>query len=275
MYTNSIPDSQVVGSTKFKDKAVALLREKVYRGELLPGSRLSEVALAKELAISRTPIREALMQLNAAGVVEQLPRYGWYVRTPSRSEIVELYEMRELLECHAAYMTAKIANAAQISELHEAMARFRAIVKKLKTPTPVEGKNLAAHQQELTDLDLLFHERILLFCGNGWLLNMASQCRLLTRLHAVKQSVPFGTDPMDIQSGKKPSAVPANWLRVIRRTLHQHYQIFKAIRQRDAQRARDLMSVHIRAGLANTIKLIDGDSGSAYLSQAIASNDFS
>ena len=86
-------------------------------GELRPGDRLLEVELAKQFGVSRTPIREAMRRLEADGVVEHKPRTGAVVRTLGQQEIVELYEMRTVLETTAASMAAKHAAAAEIRTL--------------------------------------------------------------------------------------------------------------------------------------------------------------
>src|SRR5690606_5593439 len=78
------------------------LLEEIGRGELQPGTRLREVELAERLGISRTPIREAIRQLESDGLVVHLPRQGATVRVLEYSEIMELYEMRAVLEATAA-----------------------------------------------------------------------------------------------------------------------------------------------------------------------------
>ena len=68
---------------------------------------LSEIALAESFGVSRTPVREALKQLQTEGLVEIRPRVGTFVTTPSRREITELFEMKELLEGAAARLLAQ------------------------------------------------------------------------------------------------------------------------------------------------------------------------
>ena len=86
-------------------------------GEILPGERLLETDLAKRFGVSRTPIREAIRKLESDGIVEHLPRIGAVVRQLSQQEIVELYEMRIVLESTAAEMAAKHASVAEIETL--------------------------------------------------------------------------------------------------------------------------------------------------------------
>ncbi len=86
-------------------------------GDILPGERLLETDLAKRFGVSRTPIREAIRKLESDGIVEHLPRIGAVVRQLSQQEIVELYEMRIVLESTAAEMAAKHASVAEIETL--------------------------------------------------------------------------------------------------------------------------------------------------------------
>lgn len=82
------------------------IRSRIIRGELELGTSLSEAALANEFGVSRTPVREALKQLETEGLVQIRPRVGTFVTVPSRGEIIELFQMKELLEGAAARLLA-------------------------------------------------------------------------------------------------------------------------------------------------------------------------
>ncbi len=86
-------------------------------GEFTPGDRLRETDVATRLGLSRTPVREALRKLEADGIVEHRPRLGAVIRKLSHSELVELYEMRIVLERTAAQMATKHAAQAEIDTL--------------------------------------------------------------------------------------------------------------------------------------------------------------
>ncbi|MBB2893911.1 GntR family transcriptional regulator [Flexivirga oryzae] len=83
------------------------MRELVLGGSYEPGMALSEVRLAEHFDVSRTPIREALKQLQVEGLVEIRPKVGTFVRQVSRREIVELFELKEVLEGMAARLLAQ------------------------------------------------------------------------------------------------------------------------------------------------------------------------
>jgi DNA-binding GntR family transcriptional regulator len=93
------------------------LLEEIRTGQLLPGTRLTEVELADRLAVSRTPVREAIRRLEADGLVSHEPRVGAMVRSLDYAEVMELYEMRSVLEGTAARMAARSASEVEIAEL--------------------------------------------------------------------------------------------------------------------------------------------------------------
>lgn len=82
------------------------LRAYVVGGEVVPGSLLTEAGLAERFDVSRTPVREALKQLQIEGLVEIRPKVGTFVRQPSRREIVEMFQVKEALEGMAASLMA-------------------------------------------------------------------------------------------------------------------------------------------------------------------------
>lgn len=83
------------------------VRQLVLSGQFPPGAPLSEVFLAQEFEVSRTPIRETLKQLQHEGLVEIRPKVGTFVREPTRREIVELFQLKEGLEGLAAGLLAR------------------------------------------------------------------------------------------------------------------------------------------------------------------------
>ena len=102
------------------------LLEDIRLGTLTPGTRLREVELAERLGISRTPVREALRRLEADGLVEHLPRQGASLRRLGYAEIMELYEMRAVLEGTAARLAARAASELEMHELSEINAAMAA-----------------------------------------------------------------------------------------------------------------------------------------------------
>jgi DNA-binding GntR family transcriptional regulator len=93
---------------------LARIRELVLGDGYAPGAALSEVRLAEHFNVSRTPVREALKQLQVEGLVEIRPKVGTFVRQITRREIVEMFEVKEVLEGMAARL---LARRGQVPEL--------------------------------------------------------------------------------------------------------------------------------------------------------------
>ncbi|NHF73874.1 GntR family transcriptional regulator [Paracoccus xiamenensis] len=93
------------------------LCDEIRSGKLPPGSRLRETEIAERLDVSRTPVREAIRRLEAEGLVDHLPRSGAVVRTLDYPELMELYEMRTVLEGTAARLAARAASPVELEEL--------------------------------------------------------------------------------------------------------------------------------------------------------------
>lgn len=93
------------------------LLDDIRAGRLNSGDRLRETELAERLGVSRTPVREAIRQLEADGLVTHVPRQGASIRSLDYAEVMELYEMRAVLEGTAARLAARAASDLEIEEL--------------------------------------------------------------------------------------------------------------------------------------------------------------
>ncbi|PSL18175.1 GntR family transcriptional regulator [Shimia abyssi] len=111
MRTSQSPDG-LQGNTVYET-----LLNHIQEGQLAPGDRLRETDLAARLGVSRTPIREAIRQLEADGLVTHLPRQGASIRRLEYAEVIELYEMRAVLEGTAARMATRAASEIELAEL--------------------------------------------------------------------------------------------------------------------------------------------------------------
>ncbi|WP_254684845.1 GntR family transcriptional regulator [Tateyamaria omphalii] len=138
------------------EAAYAQLLQAIRAGEFAPGDRLRETDVADRLNLSRTPVREALRRLEADGIVEHRPRLGAVIRQLSHAELVELYEMRIVLERTAAEMAAKHAADAEVDALRDLNAA-------IASSAPSEA---AALNQD-------FHRGIYLATRNRFLLDAA------------------------------------------------------------------------------------------------------
>ena len=109
-------------------RVIAEMRRRIISGEIGADVNLSELTLAEEFGVSRTPVREALKQLQTEGLVEIRPRVGTFVTTPSRREITELFEMKELLEGAAARYLAQRGRVPELDRLEENLREADAAV---------------------------------------------------------------------------------------------------------------------------------------------------
>ncbi|MFM0061405.1 GntR family transcriptional regulator [Paraburkholderia phytofirmans] len=105
---------------------VPALREAIVEGVLAPGSRLSEVQVAKQLNVSRTPMREAFAQLEREGLVTVLPRVGAFVRAVTARDVEEIYTVRAALECLAVQLASERITALGTAQLDDVVAAMQA-----------------------------------------------------------------------------------------------------------------------------------------------------
>ncbi len=96
-----LPAGRGSGSSAYEE-----IRARILSGDFGPGERVTEEALARELGVSRTPVRQALTRLEAEGLVTLVPNRGAVVRSYSLDDVLEIYELRALLEGHAARRAA-------------------------------------------------------------------------------------------------------------------------------------------------------------------------
>ena len=110
------------GSTDLRQIVYEKIKEAIVNGIIPPGDRLSEVELAEQLAVSRTPVREAIRQLAQTGLVVLIPRRGAYVALPTIQDAMDLYELRSGLEVLAMERACKTP---PLEELQACLAIFR------------------------------------------------------------------------------------------------------------------------------------------------------
>lgn len=103
--------------SKSTDKAYAAIYEALTAGRLRPGEHLAEERLAREIGVSRTPVREALRRLSAEGFIEIMPNQGGKVPLLSVEDVIEIFDLRVILESYAASLAARKITAAQLDEL--------------------------------------------------------------------------------------------------------------------------------------------------------------
>lgn len=180
-------------------------------GELRPGDRLTELDLARRLQLSRTPVREAIRQLEADGLVTHVPRVGATVRTLDYSEVMELYEMRTVLEATAARMATRAASDIEISELEEINADLAAAI---------------GDAQHAYELNRLFHETLAKAAKNRFLIKSMEALQ--------KALLILGTSTLADESRAKAA-------------VSEHQAVLDAMRARQGETAEACMRTHLEA----------------------------
>lgn len=166
--------------TTLRQQAYLQLRERLLSGELRAGTQLSEPELAKLFGMSRTPVREALRQMENEGLLEYAPRFGAMVRVPDRDELGEMYAVREALESYAAAEAACRVTPSDLEKLVAALAQMRDVVSTFRESeqTVLEGTLL----RDFIQADLAFHKLIIAAADNRYMSKILEDTRLLVRV---------------------------------------------------------------------------------------------
>jgi DNA-binding GntR family transcriptional regulator len=216
-------------------KAYDHIRDRILSGDFPPGTVISEAALAKELGLSRTPVGEALRELAATGLVEQVPRYGTIVRSVTRPEIVELYELREALEPYAVGLAAERITAEDIQRLERLCERLDGFLAELQASGQKELKPQAL--REFLAADMAFHTLLIHAAGNRRIARQIRDSQVLTVL--------FGTHRL------------MHDRHVIESVCRFHSRMLAAVRAGDGDTARNAAAEHIRLSLDSTLASFD------------------
>jgi DNA-binding GntR family transcriptional regulator len=168
------------------EKAYFHLLRRMLSGELPAGTPLSEASLAKELGISRTPLREAIRRLAAEGFIRQIPNRGSMVVELSKRDIAELYELREALEVYAIGKAAEHTLRPRDLEL---LQQLVADVLVLREELLASGKpGLTAEQmQRFVQIDLNFHATLVRAAANQRILKTVADTRVLLNIFAMRR----------------------------------------------------------------------------------------
>ncbi len=190
-----------------------LLRLRIFRRELEPGSWIDELKLAEEYGISRTPLREALKVLAAEGLVTMKVRRGAYVTEVSEKDLSDVYHLLSLLESDAAGVVAERATDAEIAEL-------QALHKQLEAAT--------ANRDKFFTINERFHMRLLEIAGNRWRDQMVADLRKVMKLNRHNSLLKAGR---------------------VKESMLEHRAIMEALARRDAKATVQRMREHFRGGL--------------------------
>lgn len=196
-----------------REETFRALRDAILRGTLRPGTRLVEAELAQRLGISRTPIREALHKLELEGLVRVVGRRGMAVADVNLDDVLEIMDLREILESHAAGLAAVRATPEALGVMEDSLTRA--------------GRSLAAGDAAgLLRWNTQFHDAVVAASGSRRLGEIVGRLRgYVVELRLITLKAP---------------GLPA-------RSHQEHLAILAAIRRRRREVAETLMRAHIRA----------------------------
>jgi DNA-binding GntR family transcriptional regulator len=207
-----------IGEIKpLRERIADSIRANIIDGRLRPGERLAEPETARRLGVSRTPLREAFLQLVAEGFVELLPRRGVIVSDLSLRDAEETYSVKGVLEALAARLAARAGDPLLLQALD-------GVTRQIETSAEDAGFDLTT----ILTLNNAFHQTLTEGCGNRKLAAIITGLRRQTlRYNFLYLSAP-----------------PR-----LRQSLDEHHAILASLRNRDEQRIERLVRAHNDAAL--------------------------
>jgi DNA-binding GntR family transcriptional regulator len=193
------------------DEVAAQLRDRIFAGELLPGTFLDEAQLSQQMRISRTPLREALKVLTAEGLVRHEPRRGCFVREVTERDLDEIFPVIALLEGRCAREAALRASDADLQALdllHEKLSRH------------AKAKRI----NDYYSVNYAIHEAIITLADNRWLAQVIGDLRKILKLARLQQLHAPGR---------------------LDQSLSEHLAVFAALKARDPEGAEAAMRTHL------------------------------
>lgn len=213
-------------ATSIRQKAYLYIQRKISKGELAAGDAISEVDLAKELGSSRTPIREALSQLIAEGLLEQSSGGGIVVKQFTREDILDFCELREALE---TYALSKIARVGLMKP--EDKERLQVLVDGilvLRDELVKSGQSALSHDQmnRFISVDFSFHALLMELSQNVRIHKVVNETRLLMWVFSLRRQ---GHSVADLE-----------------RIHAQHQELLNAIERQDLAATVKTISLHLQ-----------------------------
>ena len=211
---------KIEGYELLSQKVYQVLKKGIVQGILEPGTRLSENKLAKEMHVSRTPIRETIRKLIAEGLIKTSPNKKMVVSEFSLADMKEVLQIRGVLEGLAASITAKKINREEIDELEKIVTHMSLYINK---------NNLSSY----CEIDDKFHDLILSICGNKWIIKVRENlCNFIYRYRFKSLSVP----------GR------------LKCSLGEHQAIMESIKKHNSEEADRVSKIHMENTINNILK---------------------
>ena len=223
----------LVTQTKM-DFAYTTLRDKVCGGELLPGQRLVNRTLGKELGVSTVTVREAIRRLASEGLVEHIPNAGAYVREMDRKDMIDLLRLRSMLDCFVVE-EAVTKSEHYLRPLQAICKEWRKMIVEMRQ---LPDRRLCGERNaHWIQLDARFHSILVEAADNTWLTKVIDDLDLNSR--AMRTKAPFLAFFEAVQ------------------TYHHHTKIVMAIEKQDVEAVRYWMRIHGEASLDYLLRHLD------------------
>jgi DNA-binding GntR family transcriptional regulator len=203
---------KLIENPNLRGQTYKILKNMIINREMLPGKKIIEETLAQEIGVSRTPIREALFKLEHEGIVEIIPRRGAFVVKQSKEDIIEIMQIREVLEALIVRLVTPILSDTDIEELRLCLDRLR---------TTPEAER---HALEYNDSELEFHGLLLNRCPNLMLRQMMEMVNARLQIIRLRTVVLPGR---------------------AQKSLDEHAEILEMIAKRNPEEAEALMRRHV------------------------------
>lgn len=191
------------------------LRQKIITGQLPPDARLNEIELAELLGVSRPPLREAFRKLENENLIISIPRKGTYVSGVSREDCEQIYRARVMLECSAIDIIGE-QSLNEFGELEKALEQEKLFL----PPTQPAAEDMPTFFQVMSR----FHSTLVETCGNNWIIHFyRQQSHCMARYQIMYLRLPGSRNA----------------------SLQQHEAIYKLIRRKELNEAKENLSKHI------------------------------
>ena len=195
------------------EEVAELLRQRIFSGELAPGSWIDELRIAQAYGISRTPLREALKVLAAEGLVTMKVRRGAYVTEVDAKDQEDVYHLLSLLESDAAGVVARVATDTQLQELQALHQQLQAAL---------------SDTERFFEINEQFHLRLLEIANNRWRDQMVADLRKVMKLNRHNSLFKTGR---------------------IEESFDEHQRLMDALTARNAELSAQRMKEHFANGL--------------------------
>jgi DNA-binding GntR family transcriptional regulator len=207
-------------------KVYSILKDMIMDRKLLPGQKIPQEKLARDLGISRTPLIGALKFLEQDKLVESVPRRGFFVRLFSKEEMVYIFELREVLEGLAARRAAAKVTDSQIIELGSFFEHF------------ADQTNISDYKKYARE-DRRFHNFVINVGAKEFLKSILQTTNIISFSYQVLHSEGLVRPP--------------------NKTIQEHLAVIEAIKERDPEAAEDLMRQHFKKSVTYLKQEINGE----------------